>query len=105
MNSLCYVLFEQLYGAGVKQRCSTSLLVAEPCGVNKAFHAIRGQKLNNVCTEEVSATTSLITSANDVMQCPNARRLSVCLLAIYIKTTERVFTKILPQTYLCTGMN
>jgi len=35
----------------------------------------------------------------------NARRLSVCLLATLRKTTERIFTKILPQMYLWSREN
>ena len=35
----------------------------------------------------------------------NARRLFICLSATLCKTSEWIFTKILPQTYLCTGKN
>jgi len=42
----------------------------------------------------------------------NARRLSVCLSVclfgcyqLYVKTTERIFMKILSQVYLCTRKN
>ena len=31
--------------------------------------------------------------------------LSVCLLQLYVKTTERIFLKILPQMCLCTRKN
>jgi len=31
--------------------------------------------------------------------------LRVCLLATYVKTTERIFTKIFPQMYVCTWKN
>ena len=49
----------------------------------------------------------LVTSAKDVMSCPAFVCLSVCLSVsnFTLKTTERIFTKILPQMYLCTRKN